>query len=71
VITLERKGEHEARDKAFEQVVFRFIRVTRIIPVCCNHAMKRYSGGGGTRLVYYKCDACGNRANGTTTREKF
>lgn len=61
--------DNEARDQAFEQTKsWRFVRVTRIIPVCCGRAMIRIGEGAG-RTRYYRCKVCKAKAHGTTTRD--
>ncbi len=64
-----RTVDNEARDKAFEQTKsWRFVKVVRVIPVCCGRAMVRIGEGAG-RMRYYRCKVCKNKAHGTTTRE--
>jgi tRNA(Ile2) C34 agmatinyltransferase TiaS len=63
--------DHAARDAAFEQTQsWSFVRVVRLIPVCCGNAMVQIGEGAGRRR-YYRCKVCKRTANGQTTREKL
>lgn len=48
----------------------KFVRITKVIPLCCNKQMLRIGEGKG-RKRYYRCGVCGKTANGTTTKENL
>lgn len=66
---------NEARDAAFAQTrVWRYVRITRTVPLCPTHKrpMTYYSGGPG-RTRYYKCPigGCEHTGTGQTSRENL